>query len=68
MVVNERGRLRYVSPLAPGAPHDLTLLRQCGASEKIPAGLSLMADSGFQGLQHDAPGRSIALPCKEGRL
>ena len=64
IVVNERGRLRYVSPSAPGATHDLTLLRQSGALEQIPPALSLMGDSGFQGLQHDAPERSVALPYK----
>jgi len=64
IVVNEHGRLRYVSPSVPGSTHDLTLLRQSGAVEEIPADLSLMADSGFQGLQHDAPERSVALPYK----
>jgi transposase len=67
LVVNERGRLRYVSPSVPGATHDLTLLRQSGALEQIPADLSLMADSGFQGLQHDVPERSVALPYKGSR-
>ncbi len=61
VVVNERGRLRYVSPSAPGSTHDLTLLRQCGTREAIPPDLLLIADSGFQGLQHDAPERSVAL-------
>jgi hypothetical protein len=64
IVVNEHGRLRYVSPSAPGATHDLTVLRQSGALEKIPPDLSLMGDSGFQGLQNDAPERSVALPYK----
>ncbi len=67
IAVNERGRLRYVSPSTPGATHDLTLLRQCGATEDIPADLSLIADSGFQGLQNDAPARSVALPYKGSR-
>lgn len=67
IVVNERGRWRYVSPSAPGATHDLTLLRQSGAWEQIPADLSLMGDSGFQGLQNDAPSRSVALPYKGSR-
>ncbi len=62
-----RVRLRYVSPSVPGATHDLTLLRQCGVTEDIPADLSLMADSGFQGLQTDAPARSVALPYKGSR-
>ncbi len=48
----------------PGAIHDLTLLRQSGAVEEIPSDLSLMADSGFQGLQTDTPERSVALPYK----
>jgi len=64
IVVNERGRLRYVSPSVPGAIHDLTLLRQSGALEEIPPALSLMADSGFHGLHNDAPARSVALPYK----
>ena len=67
IAVNERGRLRYVSPSTPGATHDLTLLRQCGATEDIPVDLSLIADSGFQGLQNDAPARSVALPYKGSR-
>ena len=64
IVVNERGRLRYVSPAVLGATHDLTLLRQCGARQVIPPDLSLMGDSGFQGRQNDAPARSVALPYK----
>jgi len=64
IVVNECGRLRYVSPSVPGSVHDLTLLRQCGTLEEIPSTLSLMADSGFQGLHNDAPERSVALPYK----
>jgi len=64
IVVNERGRLRSVSPSVPGATHDVTLLRQCGTLEEIPSTLSLRADSGFQGLHNDAPERSVALPYK----
>jgi len=64
VVVNERGRLRHVSPSVPGSIHDLTLLRQSGTLEEIPPDLSLVADSGFQGLQNDAPARSVALPYK----
>jgi DDE superfamily endonuclease/Helix-turn-helix of DDE superfamily endonuclease len=67
IVVNERGRLRYVSRSVPGAIHDLTLLRQSGAVEALPPALSLLGDSGFQGLQHDAPERSVALPYKGSR-
>ncbi len=64
IVVNERGRLRYVSPSVPGATHDLTLRRQCGTLEEIPSTRALMADSGFQGLHNDAPERRVALPYK----
>jgi len=67
IVVNERGRLRYVSASVPGSIHDLTLLRQSGAVEEILSDLSLMADSGFQGLQADVPERSVALPYKGSR-
>jgi len=67
IVGNERGRLHYVSPSVPGSVHDLTLLRQSGTLEDIPPDLSLM-DSGFQGLQNDAPECRVALPNKEDRL
>jgi hypothetical protein len=67
LLVNEHGRLRSVSASAPGSVHDLTLLRQSGALEQIPSALSLLADSGFQGLQNDAPERSVALPYKGSR-
>ncbi len=67
LIVNEHGRLRYVSASVPGAIHDLTLLRHSGALAQIPPDLSLMADSGFQGLQHDVPERSVALPYKGSR-
>jgi hypothetical protein len=67
LIVNEHGRLRYVSASIPGAGHDLTLLRQSGVLEEIPPDLSLLADSGFQGLQNDVPERSVALPYKGTR-
>ncbi len=64
IVVDECGRWRSVSPSVPRSVHDLTLLRQCGTLEEIPSTLSLMADSGFQGLHNDAPERRVALPYK----
>jgi DDE superfamily endonuclease/Helix-turn-helix of DDE superfamily endonuclease len=67
IVVNGRGRLRYVSPAAPGATHDLSVLRQSGAMEQIPPARSLLADSGFPGVPNDAPERSVALPYKGSR-
>ncbi len=59
IVVNERGCVRDVSPSVSGAIHDLTLRRPSGTREEIPPALSLMADSGFQGLHNDAPAQNL---------
>lgn len=62
VIVNEHGRIRHVSDSVPGSTHDLTLLRQSGVIDELPAGLTVMADCGYRGLQNDLPDRSVALP------
>lgn len=62
IVVNEHGRIRDVGDSVPGSTHDLTLLRESGVKAELPAGLSVMADTGYRGLQDDLPDRSVALP------
>lgn len=62
IVVSERGRIRHVADSVPGATHDLTLLRQSGVPDMLPAGVTVMGDTGYRGLQNDFPTRSVALP------
>lgn len=62
IVVNERGQIRHLSDSVPGSPHDLTLLRQSGVKDDLPAGLTVTADTGSRGVQNDFPDRSVAPP------
>ncbi len=62
IVVSETGRIRHVADSMPGSTHDLTLLRESGLTDELPEGLTVMADTGYLGLQNDFPGRSVALP------
>lgn len=67
VVVNERGRIRDISASVPGAMHDLTLCRESKLAERLPPDISVMGDSGYQGLQDDLPNHSVALPYRASR-
>ena len=67
VIVNEQGRIRDVSDSVPGSVHDISLLRQSGALERLPPEITAMADSGYQGIQDDMPERSVALPYRASR-
>ena len=56
-------RIGYLSPSKRGARHDKRVCDQRGFVAHIPPGVSLLADSGFQGLRH--PG--LCLPAKGTR-
>jgi len=60
IIVNEHGRIRDVSDSVPGSTHDLTLLRESGVKTELPAGLTVMGDTGYRGLQNDFPNASVA--------
>jgi transposase len=62
ITVNERGRIRDVRDPIPGSTHDLTLFRESGMRAELPEGLTVMADTGYRGLQNDLPEHSVALP------
>ena len=61
--MDPRRRIGYLSPSTRGARHDKRLCDQRGFLPYIPPGVSVLADSGFQGLRH--PG--LCLPAKGTR-
>lgn len=67
LTVNEQGRIRDVSHSVPGSLHDINLFRQSGTLERLPPEITVMADSGYQGIQDDMPDRSVALPYRASR-
>lgn len=62
-VCDGASNLLWATPLLPGATHDLTALRDANLSEHLAdSGLDVLADSGFQGLQHDVA--NLELPTR----
>ena len=60
------GALQGVSDSVPGSVHDLTLLRESGTLARLEAGAALF-DSGYQGVQKDAPERRLYHPYRASR-
>lgn len=67
IVVNERGRIRDVTPSTPGSTHDLKHVVEAQVIDQIPAGVAVMGDAGFDGLPNYYPERSIGTPHKARR-
>lgn len=62
-VCDGASNLLWATPLVGGATHDLTALRDANLPEHLAdSELDVLADSGFQGLQHDVP--TIELPTR----
>lgn len=62
-VCDRDSHLLWATPLVPGATHDLTAARDANLSAHLAHwDLDVLADSGFQGLQHEIP--AIALPTR----
>lgn len=65
-VTDGLSNLLWVTPVVGGATHDLTALRDANLAVHLgDCGLDVLADSGFQGLQHDID--TIELPTRRGR-
>lgn len=65
-VTDGASNLLWVTPMVPGATHDLTALRDANLEVHLDdSGLDVLADSGFQGLQHDVA--TIELPTRRRR-
>ncbi len=61
-VVNERGRIRAVTPSTPGSRHEWKHIVETGVIEKTPPWITAMGDAGLDGLQNHYPERSIGTP------
>ena len=59
IIVNEDGIVRDVSESVPGSVHDRKLFTLSGTPDKIPKGITVGGDSGYQGIQDDLPGYSV---------
>lgn len=66
-VVNEAGVIRDITPTVPGRTHDLTLVRQSGLLDRLPAAVTVIADAGFDGLAKSLPDHSVATAHKAQR-
>jgi transposase len=64
LIVNEQGQIRGVSCSRPGHVHDLTAFRQSGLLACLPVATTVVADMAFEGLDHDLPAHSLAIPHK----
>ena len=62
-VTDAASNLLWATPLVGGATHDLTALRDANLAVHLDdSGLDVLADSGFQGLQHEVA--AIELPTR----
>lgn len=67
IVVNERGRIREVTPSTPGATHDLKHVVEAQVIDQVPQEVAIIGDAGFDGLQNYYPERRIGTPHKARR-
>lgn len=56
VVDSESGQVREVSDSVPGRVSDITLLKQSGALERVPADEGMLGDAAYQGIQQLHPG------------
>ena len=67
VVVNENGVVRDVSRSVPGSVHDRCLFTKSGVASKIPKGIVVGGDAGYQGIQNDLPDHSVIVPFKKSK-
>lgn len=56
VVDSESGQVREVSDSVPGRVSDITLLKQSGAWQRVPAAEGILGDAAYQGIQQLHPG------------
>ena len=65
-VTDGASNVLWATPMVPGATHDITALRDANLAAHLgDSGLDVLADSGFQGLQHEVA--TIELPARRHR-
>jgi hypothetical protein len=67
IIADENKRILLVSPAKPGRRHDKRLTDRELLGEYIPKGITVWADSGFQGLAQKRPPGSRTFISKRGR-
>ncbi len=67
IIVNEDDIVRDVSKSVPVSVHDRKLFAQSGAPDKIPKGVVVGGDAGYQGIQDDLPEHSVITPFKKSK-
>lgn len=65
VVVNEDGVVRDVSQSVPGSVHDRRLFTESGVARKIPKGIVVGGDTGYQGIQDELSEHSVIVPFKK---
>jgi len=67
IAVDRRGRIIHVSETIGGRRHDLTLLRQSDLLERLPKGIPIYADGGYDGISKDYQEHTFVLPFRRYR-
>lgn len=61
------GRILHVSKSIGGRAHDLNLLRRSGFLERVPHGIPIYGDAGYDGIGKDYPDHVFRLPFRRFR-
>jgi hypothetical protein len=67
IATNKQGLIIHVSKSIPGRKHDYKLFKESQLPQKIPKGIKLYLDSGYQGVNKDFPGLDAIIPFKRTR-
>jgi len=67
VVCTPEGRIGGVSATVPGSTHDLTMMRDDGALDRLGDGEGAMADKAYTGSAGDRPGVAVVVPAKATR-
>jgi len=66
-IVNEEGLVGDVSESVPGSVHDRKWFTASGAARKMPKGVVVGGDAGYQGLQEDLSEHRVIMPFKRSK-
>jgi hypothetical protein len=66
IIVDEKKKILFLSPTKDGRVHDLKQLKKTGVHQKIPKGVTMWGDKGYQGLKKSVPpGVNVITPHKK---
>lgn len=67
IVSNRQGLITHISKSIPGRTHDYKLFKESKLPQKIPKGIKIYLDSGYQGVNKDFPDLNAVIPFKRTR-